>query len=1108
MNIDLQKKENGRKVFVISITVMLLIAIVILFRRSNTTNIETYNPDNSYIISSEQINSKVADESEARKLLTNFELGDEYLLMGTFDLNGGIVYRFQESYDGIPVHGRYSNVITSVDTTAEGISSNYYPVYVDTTPKIDSDKALSICNQYFSQADIVRDNAFIELCIYGYDEMARLSYCIYVGNNSIYIDANSGNIIQVFDNMRTLDCMLTGNLGEVEVNVQENSGSYELLDVTRGGGIESCVLSSEDEGTFDLEQQNRTRVVISQDNADDFKSSVDAYYNIECTYDYYADMHHFYSTDGHDNRVIHIINNIDAYTYIDNGEKKVKNYTNNAASTTRFNTEGIAETWFLISKENNRAEHLFSYYLDVMTHEYTHAVMDSVIGGAANRQMEAMGEAYSDIMGECCEAFYNLESDWNIPGCRNIANIADNIYEGTNINHMDQYSDDLDEHEASTVISSAAYYMYVGVDEEGRRDSQYAIHSYEALSKLWFASLFYLTPSSDFLTCRCAVESAANLMIKEGLINELQLQGIRNAFDKVGIQGSPTGTPNDFMNVSPDFEIQIKDKEDRNYEDCDIIISCVYKGHDYKGHNIGILYRTGKNEYVYEGAFKDYLQQKINYEVGAIYSIDLKDQNSLFEETFIFEVKKKGAKELVLHTSFLGSDFNPFKKEQSDNTLMQEEGVVQGGFVLTNPYPEEYQSNETAFDNLFSGHFANMSAPMGLESGCTYESSKRFALKASYDMEDPINGAYYLMIADVLGNVYDMFPISQYPRAATGWIKDDIFYCSDSSSVYIMKQGGDITGNFFDDHTPLIDIVNGSNGILFFTARTVFDSPYDSADNYSSDTRYDIWDEAGNIILSFYKNEMVNKYGTDSWVGTGRHQLINLGSGIYHVAERQYERGHQYIFIDVNRKKAFAVPVNGDAEYENIETDGNYILIPHSSNDVTIFDIETEESMYLENISKAYGLGEGKFFTDMYCYSVWGDILFSMEDVNVNGYSIKAAEAYHDGQALVIIGQAIDDRETCHEYDIGFMDESGDVNVITRIKDTYLRCSYIYDLDIYCIFGRKGIGGFLSNKGIFQKQTVYGSSYEDIYYSVIDNGNQLIFHYGYVEFGYELFKIN
>lgn len=468
----------------------------------------------------------------------------------------------------------------------------------------------------------------------------------------------------------------------------------------------------------------------------------------------------------------------------------------------------------------------------------------------------------------------------------------------------------------------------------------------------------------------------------------------------------------------------------------------------------------------------------------------------------------------------LSGEYRIIREDQS-----QEYNVIndsEGGFVLANPYPEGYQMNEIALDNLFSGHFANMSAPMGLEFGCTYDANKRFALKASYDMEDPANGAYYLMIADVLGNVYEMIPISKYPREATGWIKDDVFYCSDGRSAYIMKQGGNITDNFFEKDIFLLDVVNDSNGIMFFTANTIFDSPYDSEDS-STDTKYEIWDDSGKVIIAFYQNELVSKYGIDSWLSTGSFHLENLGNGIYHVSNR-YEGNEsssaQYIFIDVNRKKAFAIPVNADAEYEDIESDGNHILIHHSrTHSATVFDIATEEYVYIENISEAFGLGEGRFFTDICCYDVQGNIIFENEDINLEDKIVRAG-AYHDGQALIIIDGGKYYQSSDHEYDIRFIDESGtNVNIVTSLKSSSLFYSFIQEFDTYCIFERGGAGGFLS-EGTFQAQSLYGASNADCYYGVIDNGNKLILRYGHVDndysdeisavkmFGYELFAIN
>lgn len=51
-------------------------------------------------------------------------------------------------------------------------------------------------------------------------------------------------------------------------------------------------------------------------------------------------------------------------------------------------------------------------------------------------------------------------------------------------------------------------------------------------------------------------------------------------------------------------------------------------------------------------------------------------------------------------------------------------------------------------------------------------------------MEDPANGASYLVIADVMGNVYDMLPVSKYPCEVNGWLKNDVFIIHKREGLY------------------------------------------------------------------------------------------------------------------------------------------------------------------------------------------------------------------------------------------------------------------------------------------------------------------------------------
>lgn len=1094
------RKKRLYKNLLISFIIIIIIVIIYLLKSIiwNNDQIDNiYLPNSSYILTSEQINSKISGESEALNLLRDWGLGDNYILKNTFDLYGGNVYHFQETVEGIPVHGRYSNVITSKDTTVEAISSNYYPIQMDTTPKIKNEEALNI----FLQIGNFDKTISSELCVYGYDENPRLSYCIRYGCNTVYIDANTGEIIQIYDNLNFIECVLSGYLGEVEVDVKQIENQYELFDASRGGGIEICTLPEASNGIFDFVSKDRVRVLITPNNLQESKTSVDALYNLERVYDYYVNVHQFYSTDGKDQREIHVVNNIDGYKIINSeGEVEIRSFKSNAAATTMINEEGIAETWFIISSINENAENLYSYYLDVMAHEYTHAVMYSIIGNAINGQMGAMGEAYADIIGECCEAYYRQEIDWVMTGVRNVEQIANGIDQGSFINHMDQYNDDLSAHDASTVISSAAYYMYLGIDANGNYDSQYAIHSYDILSKLWFTSMFYLTPSSDFITCRYAVENAAALMIKNGMISRRQADGVSNAFDKVGINGNDIMEEHgDILTASPNFELKIKDRDNKDYEDCEISIKRIYQGRNYQqGHNLGIAYRNEESKNIFTGSFAEYKQNEIIYE-EAIYEIELKNHYSFQEESFKFYIKKNGPNALILHTSFVGNEFDPFSS-QSDNETINESEDMRGGFVLENPFPEGYQMVTTPIDSLFSGHFANMSAPMGLETGGTYKGNKLFATKGTYDMDDPVNGAYYLIISDVMGNVYDLIPLTRYPKDTTGWIKNDVFYYSGSQPACIMNQSGDITDNFFSDEKLLEDIVNDDNGIMFITSDLILHNPHIGIDD-TTDTKYDIWNDSGEILLSFYKNEIAQKYSIDPWASTESFHLKNLGNGIYHISNQKDNKVNVspiYLFIDINRKKVFAVPVYADSEYDSIESDGNYIMIPHKQNEaVTMFDIETETVSYIENISNAHGLGEGKFFTDQYCCDVAGNILYTFNSFDT-GIEVQEVSAYNNGQAIIIFDRGKYYQSSIHEYQIGLINENGAIiNNLGTFDSRDIFLQYIPDSDIYMIFATNCTTiGLIFQKNSFQTYSVYSSSNADRYYGIVAGGQQFILRYG------------
>ena len=177
--------------------------------------------------------------------------------------------------------------------------------------------------------------------------------------------------------------------------------------------------------------------------------------------------------------------------------------------------------------------------LDVVAHEFTHAVVSYVVGAGGSvldyGESGALNEAYADILGLLVEGKSGAErwliaedSDYGI-----IRNLADPTSVRTGLGpYRDHYDtrytgtgDDGGEHVNSTIFGHAAYLMMT--------DAATASVSDEAWARVFYHSLFRLGRSAVFADGRAAVLSAA---AAQGFSAD-QLDAIRSAFDDVGIAG-------------------------------------------------------------------------------------------------------------------------------------------------------------------------------------------------------------------------------------------------------------------------------------------------------------------------------------------------------------------------------------------------------------------------------------------------------------------------------------------------------------------------------------------------------------------------------------------
>ncbi len=242
----------------------------------------------------------------------------------------------------------------------------------------------------------------------------------------------------------------------------------------------------------------------------------------------------------------------------------VFDYYQNVLGLTSFNGDGAAVKVSINYNPRQSVADLFSNYnnafwdpyrqqfvfgnggnleaaVDVVGHEYTHAVVSYILGAGGSvldyGESGALNEAMADIMGSLIEGKsgpdrWLIGEDSKFPGGA-IRNLADpssitTAYGPYADNYADRYTgtgDDAGEHINSTIFSFAAYKMMTDPATAGISNNTWA--------DMFYHSLYRLSASANFADGRDAVVSTARAFG----FTDPQVAAIEKAFDDVGISG-------------------------------------------------------------------------------------------------------------------------------------------------------------------------------------------------------------------------------------------------------------------------------------------------------------------------------------------------------------------------------------------------------------------------------------------------------------------------------------------------------------------------------------------------------------------------------------------
>lgn len=473
----------------------------------------------------------VKDEKSAREALETVsdyiginDPSSELVLSGLEEIDNDSFYKFQQYYDGIPVFGKYVNLLVEEDGTVGTITSNCSPIHnLDIESNYDKSSVVivdeTVCNKSFEEREdgvylILRDidtNKIIEeRCCTIPEEYVRQT------EDGNYLLEDVTRNIKMFD--------VHKKLLHQYISLGSKSGQYEWLYYL---GTELDAKNDEDQKElwkkeaqanktewstiYHSEVMERIHSYFGKDI--DFISSKDEYgfdsraldvmKKVEQTNDYYWDVLNRKGYDNHQSRMF--------VTYNDAFDSGKNSYSCFGAQLGFGYDESIS--------------------FDLVGHEYTHSVEHTISAMDYSGESGALMEAYSDIFGELVEAYYNNgNADW-IHGERNMIDPEKNghpkRYLDSNWKPSYETIDHGNVHHNSTAFSHAAYLMNNGIDGE----EEWKIDNND-LAKIWYRSFYLLPEKATFSDAAKAVYQAAYHM---GGLSAKQIYCIVRAFVDVKI---------------------------------------------------------------------------------------------------------------------------------------------------------------------------------------------------------------------------------------------------------------------------------------------------------------------------------------------------------------------------------------------------------------------------------------------------------------------------------------------------------------------------------------------------------------------------------------------
>lgn len=460
--------------------------------------------------------SKVAARHAGMLALDN---DSSLVVLTKYENNGGVNFRYQQMYRGVPIYGEQVVVSEAADGTirklfgrvAQGVAGEV----LDTHAKLPPNRALQIAKSAwlngFPASTVVIGEKARKVIFIDDAGWAHLAYEVSFSADSprggsstqpiIIVDGNTGQVLKKWENLRRANG--TGPGGNQKTGLYEYGTSRPYLDVTQNGA--SCSLEN-----LKVKTVNLNHNVIGT-NAFTFNCPRNTVKTINGASSPLNDAHHHAS-------IVHDMFN----SYLG-----VSPWIGKIVIGVHYGLDADTAQWNGPQNMVVLGDGFSTFYplthLDVVAHEIAHGFTYRHSALSVSGQAGAVDESFSDISAEAAEFFVLGANDAlfgedvvKAPGANRY--FANPTLDGASIGHASNYTAALQPHHAAGVFNKAFYLL----------SSTAGWDTVKAFKAFAWANQTYWTSSVSFNGAACGVETAAEDL-------GFSSQDVKAAFGAVGV---------------------------------------------------------------------------------------------------------------------------------------------------------------------------------------------------------------------------------------------------------------------------------------------------------------------------------------------------------------------------------------------------------------------------------------------------------------------------------------------------------------------------------------------------------------------------------------------